>query len=204
MSEARSTQSDAGLVQALRAGDSAAWEQVVERHGERMYRLAVSVTGARDDAEDAVQSALITAVRTIDTLDDDARFGSWIDNLVASEAYRRLLARPRSTEQFVIDAVLPPIDRAGHFEPMSDWSSWIEASDHQSELRHVMSDAVAALPPDYRAALVLHDVQGMSDTDIAGVLVLDPSAVRARVHQARLFLRDRLSHELETAHHTCA
>ena len=67
-----------------------------------------------------------------------------------------------------------------------------------------MSHVVEALPPDYRAALVLHDVQGMSDTDIAGVLVLNAAAVRARVHQARLFVRARLSRELETAHHTCA
>jgi RNA polymerase sigma-70 factor (ECF subfamily) len=67
-----------------------------------------------------------------------------------------------------------------------------------------VSHVVEALPPDYRAALVLHDVQGMSDTDIAGVIGLDAAAVRARVHHARLFLRDRLSHELETVHHTCA
>lgn len=204
MLEARSTQSDAGLVQALREGDSAAWERVVERDGERMYRLAVSLSGVRDDAEDAVQSALVTAVQTIGTLDDDARFDSWIDRLVASEAYHKLLARPRSTQEVVIDAVLPPIDRAGHFEPMSDWSSWIGAPDLQSEVRQVVSDAVEALPPDYRAALVLHDMQGMAASDIAGVLALDPAAVRARVHHARLFLRDRLSHELETAHHTCA
>src|SRR5215813_5978343 len=195
MLEAGSTQSDADVVRSLRGGDSAALEQIVERHGERLYRLAVGLTGAQADAEEAVQSALVTAVRTIDTLDDDSKFAAWIDRLAASEAYRKLLARSRTTEEIAIDAVLPPIDRAGHFEPMSDWSRWIEAPDVQGDLRQAVTDAVGALPPDYRAALVLHDIDGMSDADIAGVLTVDVAAVRSRVHHARLFVRDRLSHD---------
>ena len=61
-----------------------------------------------------------------------------------------------------------------------------------------MTDAIDALPPDHRTALVLHDVEGMSDADIAEVLGVDPSTVRARVHRSRLFLRQRLSKHLDS------
>jgi len=82
---------------------------------------------------------------------------------------------------------------------MIDWSGRIDAGGLQGELRRVLTDAVDALPTDYRAAVVLHDVEGVSDDDIAGALGIGLEAVRARVHRSRLFLRKRLSNHLDTA-----
>jgi len=191
---------DGDLVEALRRGDPDAVDQVVERYGERIYRLAARVTGTLDDAEEVAQGALVTVVRTIDAFKSDSSFGSWIDRLAAGAAYRKLLTRPRKTEEVALDDVLPPLDGAGrHFEPMIDWSGRIDAGELQGELRRVLSDSVDALPTDYRAVVVLHDVEGVSDDDIADALGIGPEAVRARVHLARLFLRKRLSHHLDTA-----
>ena len=196
---------DAGLVRALRAGDPDAAVLLVERYGEHIYRLAARVTGAPADAEEAAQTALLTAARDIDAFTSDTSFGAWIDRLAAREAYRRLLAHPAapgraSVEAAALDDVLPPFDDRGlHFEPMRDWSDRIEAAELQGELRDALADALVGLPADYRAALVLHDVEGMEDAAIAGAVGITPAGVRARVHRARLFVRKRLSERLVTA-----
>lgn len=191
--------SDATLVAALRRNDPDAADQLVERYGERLYRLAARLTGERADAEAATQVALRTAIRTIETFTRDSSFGAWLDRLAAGVTYRRLLRRPRKTETVAFDDVLPPVDHAGrHFEPMDDWSFRIDGPGLQGELRRVLTDAIDALPPDHRTAVVLHDVEGMPDTDIAEVLGVGRSAVKARVHRSRLFLRQRLSRHLDS------
>ncbi len=196
---------DAGLVTALRAGGPDAAVELVERYGERAYRLAARVTGAADDAEEAARTALLTAVYTIDEFTGDTSFGAWIDRLAARAAYEKLLARPTTTgreaaEAAALDDVLPPLDGGGlHFEPMRDWSDRVEAAELQGELRHALAGALDSLPADYRAALVLHDVEGMEDAEIAEALGITPAAVRARVHRGRLFARKRLSDRLATA-----
>jgi RNA polymerase sigma-70 factor (ECF subfamily) len=142
----------------------------------------------------------VKAVRTIETFKGDSSFGGWLDRLAAGVAHRKLLRRLPKSETVALDDVLPPLDRAGrHFEPMNDWSGRIDGSGLQGELRRVMTDAIDALPPDHRTALVLHDVEGMSDADIAEVLGVGASAVRARVHRSRLFLRQHLSKHLDSA-----
>ena len=191
---------DAGLVAGLRGDDPDAAVRLVERYGDRVYRLAARVTGTRDDAEDVARSALTTAVHMIDAFKSDSSFGSWMDRLAASAAYRKLLARPGKTEEIALDDVLPPLDGGGrHFEPMSDWSGRIDIWDAQGELRHILTDALDALPPEYRVSLVLHDVEGMSNPDISEALGIGADTVRARVHRARLFLRKRLSDHLDRA-----
>ena len=191
---------DSGLVAGLRGDDPDAAARLVERYGERVYRLAVRITGTRDDAEDAARSALMTAVDMIDAFKSDSSFGSWMDRLAASAAYRKLMARRGKTEEIALDDVLPALDGGGrHFEPMSDWSGRIDAWDAPGELRQILTDAVDALPPEYRVSLVLHDVEGMSNPDIAEALGIGLDAVRARVHRARLFLRKRLSDHLDSA-----
>jgi len=190
---------DAGLVAALRRDEPDAAVQLVERYGERIYRLAARITGTPDDAEEAAQCALATAVDTIDTFGSNSSFGAWIDRLAAGAAYRKLLTRlattgPRETDEIVLEDVLPPLDGGGlHFEPMRDWSDRIDARELQGELRQILTDAVDALPADFRVVLVLHDVEGMADADIAEALGIGPDAVRTRVHRARLFVRKRLS-----------
>ncbi len=191
---------DADLAEALRRADPNAVDQLVERYGERIYRLAARITGTRDDAEEAAQAALATAVRTIDTFSRDTSFGAWIERLAAGAAYRRLLTRPRQVEAGVLDDVLPPFDVAGHhFATLNDWSSRLDRRELQGELRRVLTDAIDALPPDHRTALVLHDGEGMSDATIGEVLGVGLGGVRTRVHRSRLFLRKRLSDHLDSA-----
>ena len=188
---------DADLVDALRREDPAATETLVERFGDRVYRLALRITGSNEDAEEAAQDALWTAARKIQMFKGESAFGSWLYRIAANAAYQKLRTRKSKSAEIALEEVLPLLDNQGrHFEPMDDWSSRVDENALQGELREVLEEAIDGLPPDYRTALVLHDVEGLSNPDIADTLGISLPAVKSRVHRSRLFVRKRLSEYL--------
>lgn len=198
--ETRRVDVDAGLVEALRRDDPEAPELLVERFGDRVYRLALRITGSNEDAEEAAQDALWTAARKIQMFKGESAFGSWLYRITANAAYQKLRARRAKAAEIALDDVLPALDQDGrHFEPMDDWSNRVDERALQGELRRVLADAIDALPPDYRTALVMHDVEGLSNPDIADALGISLPAVKSRVHRSRLFVRKRLADYMQTA-----
>jgi RNA polymerase sigma-70 factor, ECF subfamily len=190
---------DAALVEALRGGDPEAIETLVERYGDRVYRLALRITGSKEDAEEAAQDALWTAARKIHTFKGESAFGSWLYRISANAAYQKLRARKSKSAEIALEDVLPALEENGrHFEPMDDWSPRVDDHAAQGELREVLEEAIGGLPADYRTALVLHDVEGLSNPDIAEALGISLPAVKSRVHRSRLFVRKRLSEYLAT------
>lgn len=191
---------DAALVESLRRDEPAAAEQLVERYGDRVYRLAMRITGSNEDAEEAAQDALWTAARKIHMFKGESAFGSWLYRITANAAYQKLRVRKSKAHEIALEEVLPALDRDGrHFEPMDDWSNRVDEKALQGELRGVLEEAITALPPDYRTALVMHDVEGLSNPDIAEALSISLPAVKSRVHRSRLFVRKRLSEYLASA-----
>lgn len=198
--ETRKVDGDAGLVEALRREDPEAPELLVERFGDRVYRLALRITGSNEDAEEAAQDALWTAARKIQTFKGESAFGSWLYRITANAAYQKLRSRRAKAAEIALDDVLPAFDDGGrHFEPMDDWSNRVDEKALQGELRRALAEAIGALPPDYRTALVLHDVEGLSNPDIAEALGISLPAVKSRVHRSRLFVRKRLAEYMQTA-----
>ena len=191
---------DAELVEALRREAPEAAERLVERYGDRVYRLAMRITGLNEDAEEAAQDALWTAARKIHMFKGESAFGSWLYRITANAAYQKLRTRRQKSSEIALDDVLPSLDGDGlHFEPMDDWSNRVDERALQGELRQVLTDAIDALPAEYRTALVLHDVEGVSNPDIAEALGISLPAVKSRVHRSRLFVRKHLSEYLKTA-----
>ena len=185
---------DAALVEALRREDPEAPELLVETYGDRVYRLALRITGSNEDAEEVAQDALWTAARKVSTFKGEAAFGSWLYRIAANAAYQKLRVRKAKSREIAMDDVLPTLDDDGrHFEPMADWSDRVDEQALQGELRRVLSDAIDGLPADYRTALVLHDVEGLSNPDIAETLGISLPAVKSRVHRSRLFVRKQLA-----------
>jgi RNA polymerase sigma-70 factor (ECF subfamily) len=185
---------DADLVAALRREDGAAMEQLVERFADRVYRLAFRITGSKEDAEEVTQDALWTAARKIGGFKGDSAFGSWLYRITANTAYMKLRSRRAKAREISMDEVLPALDEGGiHFEPMDDWSPRVDDHALNGELREVLDRAIAELPDEYRTAIVMHDVQEMSNPDIAETLGISLPAVKSRVHRSRLFVRKRLS-----------
>jgi RNA polymerase sigma-70 factor, ECF subfamily len=191
---------DAALVEALRQGEPGAMERLVETYADRAYRLTFRITGSKEDAEEATQDALWTAGRKIHTFKGDSAFGSWLYRIAANAAYMKLRARKAKAREIAIEDVLPALDDGGlHFEPMDDWSPRVDDRALNDELREVLDTAISELPPEYRTALVLHDVEGMPNPDVADALGISLPAVKSRIHRSRLYLRKRLSEYLQTA-----
>jgi RNA polymerase sigma-70 factor, ECF subfamily len=186
---------DAGVIEL--AGWNCA-EQLVERYGDRAYRLALRLTGVPEDAEGAVADALQAAADTFPTFTGEATLGPWISRAVAGAAYQKLRARRQRVSEIVPANMAPALDTNGHFVPMDDWSKRLDEPALQDDLDHVVSAALDALPASYRAALVLHDVEELPTLDIAEIMGVDVPAVKSLVHRARLFVRKRLSEHFES------
>jgi RNA polymerase sigma-70 factor (ECF subfamily) len=196
---------DGGLIEALRLGEPGATEQLIATYGDRAYSLAIRITGNRQDAEEVVQDALWAVVRKIDTFRGDAAFGSWLYRIVANAAYQKLRGRRSRRTDLSLDEVLPAFDEQGrHVAPMADWSPRVDDPAVQAELRSALASAINELPAAYRTVLVLHDVEGRSNLEIAEALGLSLPLVKTRVHRARLFLRKRLGRSMTTTDATTA
>ena len=111
--ETRKADTDAGLVEALRREDPEAPELLVETFGDRVYRLALRITGSNEDAEEAAQDALWTAARKIHTFKGESAFGSWLYRIAANAAYQKLRARKAKAHEVALDDVLPSLDGDG-------------------------------------------------------------------------------------------
>ena len=188
---------DRGLVDALRRREPTAVRRLVATYGARAYRLATGITGNPQDAEEVVQDALWTVVRKIDTFRGESAFGSWFYRIVANAAYQKLRGRQSRRKDLSLDEVMPLFDEQGrHVAPMADWSPRSEDPSLQTDLRVALTSAINELPAHYRTALVLRDVEGLSNLEIAEALSIGVPSVKTRVHRARLFLRKRLGDAL--------
>ena len=177
-----------------------AQSETMALHRPYLYRYALAKLRRTDTADEVVQDTLMAALEGKATFKGDSAFGSWLYRIAANAAYQKLRARRSKAHEIAIEDVLPTFDDDGrHFEPMADWSERVDEQALQGELRRVLGDAIDGLPPDYRTALVLHDVEGLSNPDIAETLGISLPAVKSRVHRSRLYVRKRLAEYMKTA-----
>ena len=185
---------DAVLVAQLRRADAGAVEALVGAYGDRVYRLAIRITGNASDAEEVVQDALWAASRKIDTFRGTAAFGSWLYRVTANAAYQKLRGRRSKRNEVSWEDLAPAFDEQGqHAEAAIDWSRRLKDPAIEGELKSVLGGAIDELPADYRTAFLLHDVEGLSNAAIAQTLQVKLGTIKSRVHRARLFLRSRLA-----------
>ena len=205
VADSRGADGDGDLVEALRRDEPMAAERLVTRYGERAYRLASRITGNRQDAEEVVQDAFWAVVRKIDSFRGESAFGSWLYRIVANAAYQKLRRRRNREQELSLDEVLPFFDERGHHvAPEIDWTPRGSDPATQTELRMALTAAIDDLPAASRTALVLRDVEGRSNEEIAEALGLTVPVVKTRVHRARLLLRKRLGDCMTTIEPTAA
>ena len=170
--------SDADLVAAAQAGDRDALEQLLRRHHDRVRALARRLCGNDADAADATQEALISIVRGLDHFDQRAAFGTWAYRVATNACLDELRRRARRPQP----------------HPDSTFSAPAQGSDPGEVVsaRLDVDAALAALPIEFRAAVVLRDLCALDYAEIAEVLDIPAGTVRSRIARGRAAIASHL------------
>jgi RNA polymerase sigma-70 factor (ECF subfamily) len=157
--------SDEALARRAARGDEAAFEELVVRHQDKLYTLALRVTLSEADAYDCVQEGLVAAWRALPRFRGDARFSTWMYRIVVRKAYDAIDRRKRTPE---------PVDELHAVAPES-----------RPEERLDLIAALDRLDPDFRVVAVACDILGMSMEQAGAMLELPTGTVKSRLHRAR-------------------
>lgn len=182
---------EATLIDALLAGDKHACACMVRQHGGQMYAVALRIMGDPDEAEDVVQDAFISACGKVASFEGRSKLSTWLYRITTNAALMRL--RKRRDDTVSLDE--PQVGDDGDLLPrqLGDWEIDPGRQALSSELRQEMEAAVESLPPSLRAAFVLRDIQDLSTQEAAEALEISETALKVRLHRARLALRERLA-----------
>ncbi len=160
------------------------WEQVVREHSARVRRHALRLTGNPHDADDLTQEVFVRVFRSLATF-TPGTFEGWLHRITVNcfidSVRRRSIVR------------IDPLDPAAG-ERLPDLRGGVEAEYDRTHLEPDIRAALAALTPDFRAVVVLADVEGRSSTEVGARLGIKPATVRTRLHRARAQLRALLPH----------
>jgi RNA polymerase sigma-70 factor (ECF subfamily) len=181
------------LVQRLRSGDDAAFEEMVRVYGPRLLAVARRFLPNDADAQDALQDGLISACRGIDTFSQTSRLGTWLHAIVVRSSLMKLRSKRRRSSERSIEDLLPRFRDDGHrAEPGPAWSD-STAPMEQEETRALVRKCIDQLPENYRVVLMLRDIEGCDTAETARLLNLNDNAVKTRLHRARQALRELLN-----------
>jgi RNA polymerase sigma-70 factor (ECF subfamily) len=170
------------LLVRARSGDQEAFNQLAGRYSTRLRRTLFRITRDCDAAYDAVQEALMRAWRSIDRFEGRSRFYTWLTRIGINEAYRGL--RRPTEESLDVD------DQVGQRIPT--WGSRPDELFETREFLAAVDRALGELPLDYRTAVTLRDVEGLSAAEAAEVLEIGERALKSRLHRGRMALRGKL------------
>ncbi len=160
------------------------WEQIVTDHSARVYRLAYRLTGNRQDAEDLTQEVFVRVFRSLDSY-RPGTFEGWLHRITTN----LFLDQVRRKQKIRFDALAEDFgDRVAGKDPGP------ERAFEQANLDLDIQAALAQLPPQFRAAVVLCDIEGLTYEEIADVLEVKLGTVRSRIHRGRAMLREALAH----------
>jgi RNA polymerase sigma-70 factor (ECF subfamily) len=178
-------------VQLLRKGDEAALEQALTLLQNTVFSFSMRVCGQREDAEDTMQEVLVKSVPYLPKFESPRALVVWLYKVAKN---RCLMSRRRSrfapNPDLSLDELMPDrneLERLG-----TDGTINPEAFAIRSEEAARLREAIQKLPPQYRIVLVLRDMEGLTDDEVAEITGLRPGTVRVRLHRARLFVRKEL------------
>ena len=192
---------EADLLEGLRRRDRMACTCLLKRFAPRLYRLALQISGNPDDAEDIIQESFIQACNHLDNFEGRSGLSTWLHRIVLNAALMQLRKRgpvsglhPEWDESRTAQVSAQRVGAAGAGDPSTDR---VLSQVLSQELRETIDRAILLLPDALRAAIVLRDVEGLSTAETAQALGITESAVKVRLHRARLALRRSLTPYLE-------
>ena len=181
---------DAGLVADVQRGRVEAFEELLRRHTQSVYRTLMAILGDPEEAKDAMQDALLSAFKNIGGFQGRSKFSTWLISIARNTALQRLRDR-KSTES--LDEGTDKGD--GEFRPrqVRAWQDDPEQSYSSTEMRRLVEKGILGLPVKYRVVVMLRDIQQLSTDEVAQQLGLSVPALKARLLRGRLMLREALS-----------
>jgi RNA polymerase sigma-70 factor (ECF subfamily) len=190
---ARAGASFADLVRAVQAGDRSAVETLLMRAQEVAYRFSLLVCGRPDDADDAMQEALLKTYRYVGRIREPEAFRAWLYRTVRNACL--LGRRKRVNEPAHLLSLDEPAGGPDGRSPAVDVADTAQDPEHRAittGLRHRLRRALQAIPRQYRVVVVLREIEGLSTREVAEVAGISEANVKTRLHRARLLLRERL------------
>ncbi|MGE5275687.1 MAG: peroxidase-related enzyme [Acidobacteriota bacterium] len=178
---------DSGLVARARAGEMSAFEELLRRHQNRVYRTLLGLVGNAQDAEDGTQVVFLKVFRKMGDFGGAARFSTWLTRIAINEGIERLRSRKE----------MDSLDEAdeGEFRPsrVAPWAEDPESRVVREEMRQIVQEALRGLPPLYRMAVMLRDIEQLSTAEAAEALDLPIPTLKTRLLRGRLMLREALA-----------
>jgi len=199
MAQPRTTQAtyvaldDAELVRRALARDADAFRTIMQRHNQRLYRIARSVLRSHPEAEDAVQEAYVSAFTNLASYRGEASLAAWLARITLNEALGRL-RRQRPTVD--IDALQDTRTEAEVIQFPLAAQDDPERTMAQRQLLQLVEQATDGLPEPFRLVFVTRVIEGMSVEETAQLLGIKPETVKTRLHRARQLVRDQLDKQI--------
>jgi RNA polymerase sigma-70 factor, ECF subfamily len=190
MSDAYRELPDEELVKLAQGGENRAFDELVRRYEDKVYRLSFKILRHEQDAAEAHQDAFLSAYRGLKNFKAESTFSTWLYRIATNASlmkYRKRREGHVSLEQS------QSTNEDSESLQIPDWSTQPVKDLLDAETREVMDEGIERLPEELRTVFVLRDVEGMSNSEVAEVLELSVAAVKSRLHRARLLLRERLN-----------
>jgi RNA polymerase sigma-70 factor (ECF subfamily) len=180
---------DEDLVRLAQEGDTRAFDELVVRYRDKVYRLSFKILRHEEDAAEALQDAFLSAFRGLKNFKAESTFSTWLYRVATNASLMKY--RKRRDDHVSLEQSQSYQQDA---EPLAipDWSQQPLDELLDAETREVMEEGLRRLPEDLRTVFILRDEEGHSNAEVAGILDLSVAAVKSRLHRARIVLRDRL------------
>src|SRR6266850_7780620 len=186
------TDPDAPLVARAQAGEMEAFEKLVDRHGRRVYRMILGITGNESDAEDGVQNTFLKVYQKIGEFHGNSKFSSWLLRIAMNEGLE-VLRRRRSKFNKNLDEWDAADEETFHPKSVRPWDENPEQMLSQAEVRALVEQEIMKLPAKYRVVVMLRDLDQLNTEEAASALGLNVATLKTRLLRGRLMLREALA-----------
>ncbi len=179
-------------LEALQNGDQIEFAKVVDAYSGYIYRLALKMLQNPQDAEDILQETFIKAYKALPKFDGRAKISTWLYRIATNEA---LMFLRRKRPETISVEVPQEQETEQEIRPIEivDWCCLPEGELMSDEARRFLDQSVEELPERLKTTFILRDIEGLSTKEAADVLGISETAVKTRLHRARLQLRESLS-----------
>jgi len=185
---------EASLIERLKGGDAEALEEIFRLHSARLYNVALRILGDPSDTEEVIQDVFWLVYRKAGSFQGQAQFSTWLYRLTVNAALGKI-RRSKKNKEVSYEEFMPKFQTDGHHavRPVVDWSDTLDERYSAREIHRLLGAALESLKPLDKSVVVLSDLEGLSDREIAAAVGLTVSAVKTRLHRARLFLRGKMA-----------